>query len=170
MVGVIPTTDSKIDGVFQELSKAHPRVLCLVDGDTAGDSYVATLKKLATPPKRILQLPASWTIEDVVGWIAEADEANAVKELSMQLETTVLKAADLVALMKKDTKSAGWKGDIVAYELSINALAENAKCLVRIRTFLEKVAEACTKLGTMPSGWASAPAGTTATDVIRYLP
>jgi putative ATP-dependent endonuclease of the OLD family len=170
VVGVIPTTDANVVGVFQELSKVHAQVLCLVDGDPAGHGYIATLKKLVSPPKRILQLPANWTIEDVIGWIVEGDEGNVVTELSSLLGTTLVKAADFVVQMKEETKASGWKGDIVTYELIINALADNPKCLVRMRTFLKSVAEACNKPGVIPSGWASAIGSTTAISVIRFAP
>jgi putative ATP-dependent endonuclease of the OLD family len=170
IVGVVPTTDANVEGVFQELSKVHARVLCLVDGDPAGDGYVTTLKKLGSPPKRILQLPRNWTIEDVVGWIAEGDEANVVTELSSLLGTNFVKAVDVVAQMKKETKASGWKGDIVTYELIINTLADNPKSFVRMRTFLTSAAEACNKPGVTPSGWASTSGATAATSVIRFAP
>lgn len=167
-VGVIPTTDANVVGVYSELSRIHDRVLCIVDGDTAGTQYIGKLTKLTSPPKRILQLPENWAIEDALAWIVLADESTAIKEVSSALSQTILSVADLTAYLKKETRSSGWKGDLVVYEAIVEALANNEKCLERIRHILKYFAEGCGDLSKVPDGWLLQPKlSTKSTNVIR---
>ncbi len=43
LVGVVPTHDANVVGVFQHLNAIHNRVVCIVDGDAAGTGYVTDL-------------------------------------------------------------------------------------------------------------------------------
>jgi hypothetical protein len=55
--------------------RLHPRVTALVDGDRDGLAYAKALSDVAQPPPVIVQWPADWTIEDVVGWILQAESS-----------------------------------------------------------------------------------------------
>lgn len=72
-VGVAPTADSKVAETYGVCRNVHQRVSCLVDGDSAGLSYLAALTGLAEPPSLVIVWPDQWTIETVVAWIADAD-------------------------------------------------------------------------------------------------
>lgn len=72
-VGVVPTKDARVADAYGYLSGVHPSVFCLVDGDKAGLGYVNALCALTPPPKTIFQWRDGWAIENVIGWIVEAD-------------------------------------------------------------------------------------------------
>jgi hypothetical protein len=65
-VRLIPAKDARIAEVFTHLSKVHPSVACLVDGDLQGDQYAEQLAALATPPRIIVRWPTGWRIEEVI--------------------------------------------------------------------------------------------------------
>jgi len=154
--------------VFEELSKLHQHVMCLVDGDTAGDSYAKTLLALAAPPQLILQWPAGWEIEDMIGWIAEAN--NAVLPLiAATLGRTMATVPEFVALLKTPTNASGLKGDFVAYELIIAGLADETACLSRMRQLMQRLAVASPGPQN-PQGWTALGSSTANTTVLRFAP
>jgi hypothetical protein len=74
-VGVAPTKDARCAEVFTHLHAIHPNVVCLFDGDRAGDEYTASCCKLPDPPSKILRWPNDWAIESVVAWVVAGDMA-----------------------------------------------------------------------------------------------
>lgn len=84
-VGLIPTSDARIKETCETLSKAHPQVLALVDGDGDGDRYADELADPAAGARKVLRWPDGWTIEDVVGWIVAADEQPVIDRLGRDL-------------------------------------------------------------------------------------
>lgn len=167
-VGVVPTQDAHVVGVFRELRSIHQHVVCLVDGDAAGDTYANTLRLLADSPSLILQWPAGWGIEDAIGWIAEANDAvlpPIVESLGHAVETI----PEFVALLKTPTNISGLKGDFVAYELIIAGLADEIMCLARMRLLLQGLAVASS--GTQnPQGWTVLSSSTATTTVLQFAP
>ena len=142
-VGVVPTSDAKVVVTCETLSAAHPCVCALVDGDDAGKEYASGLAGPESGAQRVLLWPDQWTIEDIVGWIVEADE-----ELLMQRLTSDLAggpgSSELVGRLKSENrKQGGMKGDIVAYEIIANALADHRLCVRRARNLLDAIASAC---------------------------
>jgi hypothetical protein len=115
-VGVVPTPDAQVQGVFEELARIHKRVICLVDGDRAGDNYIAGLHSTTPRPARVLQWPETWTIENVLGWIAEADESALIPKISSALapDAPVTSSQEFVNRLRTNTRIGGWKGDTVA--------------------------------------------------------
>jgi predicted ATPase len=153
LVAVVPTPDGRVSGVFGELAPLHRRVVCLVDGDGAGDGYFGELAALVPPPAVILQWPANWTIEDVVGWIAEANSPYAVAATSAALGAQFANSAAFVTALKTLPADGGHKGDMIAYEAIISILADDASCLARMRRLLQRMAMACMPHDAAPPGW-----------------
>nr|WP_242463496.1 ATP-binding protein [Rhodothalassium salexigens] len=143
-IGVVPTDDAKVEETCETLAKAHPKVMALVDGDPAGIGYADALDAPDAGAKKVLRWPDDWTMEDVIGWLLEADEAAVIARLDTDLTTAPGDAATLVARLKSsDRNNNGLKGDGVAYEIVANALSESAACRVRTRVLLHAIAEAC---------------------------
>ena len=167
-VGVVPTQDAHVIGVFEELRDIHQHVICLVDGDDAGDRYTNDLLSLAAPPSIILRWPINWGIEDAIGWIAEANHA-VVPGIAESVGHTFATVPELVALLKRPTNVSGLKGDFVAYELIIASLAEEAACLARIRLLLQRFAVASSGQQD-PRGWTTSVSSTRNTTVLQFVP
>ena len=167
-VGVVPTQDAHVVGVFEELRNIHQHVICLVDGDAAGEIYENALLLLANPPSLILKWPAGWGIEDVIGWIAEANHA-VLPEIAESLGHVAATVAEFVALLKTPTNASGLKGDFVAYELIIARLAEETACLARIRFLMQSLAVASSGQQN-PEGWIVLGSSTPNTAVLQFAP
>jgi hypothetical protein len=143
-VGLIPTSDARMEETCEALSKAHPHVSGLVDGDSAGDRYASDLRNRNAGVRKVLRWPDSWTIEDVVGWIVEADEAEVMQRINEDLAVAPGDRATLIARLKSNNHARhGLKGDLIAYEIIANALADRPFCVVRARIVLDAVAQAC---------------------------
>jgi len=143
-VGLIPTSDARIRETCEMLGKAHPKVCALVDGDGDGDLYADELTDPAAGARKVLRWPDGWTIEDVVGWVIEADDIAVMERLSRDLAEAPGDRAVLVARLKSNERAQhGLKGDLVAYEIIANALADHPPCLQRARTMLHAISRAC---------------------------
>jgi putative ATP-dependent endonuclease of OLD family len=168
-VGVVPTQDAYIQGVFEQLRDIHRHVVCLVDGDAAGNGYVSTLRTLAAPPSRILQWPNDWGVEDALGWVAEADAAIILPLLAAALERPFTNLAALIAVLKSSTNNGGLKGDFLALEIVVSCLADNDLCLQRMRVLLQRLADGCSTQAN-PRGWVQLPSSTAQTAILRFAP
>lgn len=142
-VGIVPTGDARMRETCEILSKAHPHICALVDGDGAGERYAREVAEGDPPVRKVLQWPAGWTIEDVVGWIVEVDEGPVMDRLNREFVPALMDAADLVTRLKSDDRAQyGMKGDLVAYEIVANALTDSLPCLGRARATLQALAQA----------------------------
>lgn len=143
-VGVIPTHDSNVTNTFEHLRKARSAGLCaLVDGDEEGNTKATELVALDKAPSVVLQWPVDWTIEDVVGWIAEADEAAALAAVgSAELPGSPASVADLVVTLKTKTNDGGMKQDYLGYEGIAYGLAGVQACVRRISAVLDALCAA----------------------------
>ena len=143
-VGMVPTSDARIRETCETLSKAHPQVCALVDGDADGERYARELTDLATGVRIVLRWPDGWMIEDMVGWIIDADEETVMEQLNRDFDDPPGDRSTLVARLKSENRDQhGMKGDLVAYEIVANALADHPPCLRRARTMLHALAQAC---------------------------
>lgn len=143
-IGVVPTDAAKIKETCEVLSKSHPRVIALVDGDAAGSGYADILDSGEAGARKILLWPEHWTIEDVVDWLVAADEESVMERLDSDLNAPPGDRATLLTRLKSsDRNQQGLKGDGVAYQVIANALSESPKCRTRARTLLHDISEAC---------------------------
>jgi hypothetical protein len=141
-VGVIRTTDGQVVATYERLRDLHPRIVCLLDGDPAGDSYLASLAGKHAPPTRALRWPDGWTIEDVFGWVLDAEPA--VLETIDGILRVPVKTADLVARLKSTDRAAGGlKQDRVAYEAIGQAIAGSTIARGRALALLNAMASEC---------------------------
>jgi hypothetical protein len=136
-IGLIPTSDAAVVASYQALSHLHTRVVCFVDGDGVGAGYAAELAGLQAPPAVIVRWPNGWTIENVVGWIAEADAQVILDVLAQTMVPPPGTIADLVARLRSNDREAhGLKADQIAYEAVVDAISKSATCLTRARELM----------------------------------
>lgn len=136
-VGLIPTEDAKVIETFKTLERVHDSVVCLVDGDAAGLGYIKTLRTLDKQPKAILRWNDGGMVEDIVGWILEADVAGAIPGLAEISAPGPQSIAEVVKYLKAK------KVDLVAYETVADVVANNGACRARAAKLFSAIAAAC---------------------------
>jgi len=141
-VGVVPTHDAAVEMTVATLSRLHPNVTALVDGDAAGLHYTQMLAASAAPPALTLRWPDGWTIEDVVGWLLDADAASAIAALANAVAPAPQSVAALVTRLKSEDRGThGLKQDHVAYEGIADAIGSTDACCDRARELLNALAD-----------------------------
>jgi len=141
-VGVVPTHDAAVEATAAALFRLHPRVTALVDGDGAGVGYAQALAAAAARPAVILRWPDGWTMEDVVGWILEADQAAAIASLAQSVAPPPATIVAIVARLKSEDRAAhGLKQDQIAYEAVADVIGSTGACCGRTRELLNAMTD-----------------------------
>lgn len=140
-VGVIPTHDGSVVRTVAAISPLHPRVIALVDGDPEGVGYANALAATGAPNSRIiLRWAAGQMLEDVIGWIIEADAAACLPAIS--IDNPPASVANLVARLKGEVRATGGlKKDSSSYEAIAGAIGANDACCARARSLLNAITE-----------------------------
>jgi putative ATP-dependent endonuclease of OLD family len=140
IMGVIPTHDGAVVATVGEMSRLHPRVVALVDGDVDGVGYANALVSAGAPNAGvIIRWHGGATIEDAIGWIVEADAATCLP--LVQLDPAPADVPALVARLKSDDRAiGGLKKDSSAYEEIADAIAASDACRSRARELLNAIA------------------------------
>jgi hypothetical protein len=149
-VGVVPTHDACVEGTCEALRQAHPNIVALVDGDDTGQGYAQAIAQ-AQQTSVILRWPDGWTIEDVVGWVIQSDEAAVLEILNENLPSAPGDLETLIAWLKSKHGQAqpnGMKDDRAAHETIANALARRAACRNRVASVLQGMADAACSIAT----------------------
>jgi hypothetical protein len=141
-VGVVPTHDAAVEATAAVLSRLHPRVTALVDGDGPGVGYAQALAAAAARPAVILRWQDGWTLENVVGWILEADQAAAIAALAQSVAPSPATIAALVSRLKNEDRAAhGLKQDQIAYEAIADVIGSTDACCRRARELLNAMTD-----------------------------
>jgi hypothetical protein len=141
-IGVIPTHDSAIRATVAALAGVHPRITALVDGDIAGKLLNQSLASSQTPPAVILRWPNSWTIENAIGWVLEADPDASVAVLAGSIAPPPASISQLVTRLKTEDRSAhGLKQNQIAYEAVADAIGSTKACSQRARQLLNAMTD-----------------------------
>ena len=117
----------------------HPRIAALVDGDAAGKGYANDLAGFGAPNSGvIIRWPDNWAIEDVIGWLVEADKEACLG--AIEILPAVATVADLVQRLKSENRTAhGIKNDTSAYENIANSIGETKACCQRAVNLLNAI-------------------------------
>ena len=172
--GVVPTENAAVAFTTERLTPLRSRIVAMVDGDAAGDGYVTTLKALARPPFLIIQLPAGWTIEDVVRWMLDPSGAAELATLSAALPGFAFASLDALRdLLKtsnnKGTNTVGLKEDVLAHEAIAEVLDSSPTCRARVVSLCEALI--CAATGANHAQIATdAVRSTVAVKVVRFAP
>src|SRR6185437_3914847 len=121
------------------------------------------------PPALVLQWPEGCEIEDVIGWVANANPSIVVPKLSEALGREFSTVATFIECMKLQPRESGLKGDAIAYEAIIAILADNQACLERMRLLLQRIRGACLSESGEPLGWTRNPNSTEKSTVLRFV-
>jgi putative ATP-dependent endonuclease of the OLD family len=147
-IGTVPTQDGAVVATVKRLAKLHPRVLALVDGDSAGAGYAEELRKQGEAAEIIIW-PHGWTIEDVIGWIIEFDpEAvlDAIESVTMDRPSNLNELT--IRLKSTDRNAGGLKQDTVAYEAIAETISSAPACRKRAKELLHGIADVALGLPT----------------------
>lgn len=141
LVGVVPTHDGSVVRTVAAITPLHPRVVALVDGDAEGVGYSNGLVAEDAPNSGvIMRWSAGQMLEDVIGWIVNADAAGCLP--AIQIDNPPATVSDLVERLKSDVRATGGlKKDTSSYEAITGAIAANEACCARARSLLNAVAE-----------------------------
>jgi len=140
-VGVIPTHDGSVVRTVAAMSPLHPRVVALVDGDPEGVGYADALAAAGAPNSGIiLRWADGQMLEDVIGWIIDADAAACLP--TIPIDNPPANVADLVARLKDEVRATGGlKKDSSSYEAIAGAVGANEACCARSRSLLNAITE-----------------------------
>lgn len=140
VIGLIPTQSGAVVETTKRICTSHSRVVSLVDGDGAGIEYAKSIK--ADAKALILQWPDDWTIENVIGWIIEPNEADIIKGLAAEWDIPPTNLDDLVARLKNDKAQdpVHLKGDRIAYESIARQVADHPSPMARVKALLDAIA------------------------------
>jgi hypothetical protein len=165
-VGVVPTTDAKVAETFALVNKVHARPAILLDGDPPGRAYFEAVTSSQPPPKCVVFWPQDWAMEDVITWIACADEANALASLGTALGENFANPGELRAFLV-DKKSYA-----PAHESAAIALLANSACRARAADLLGALCDILRDpTNARPGLFAHVPGDSTATmRVFRFVP
>lgn len=141
-VGLIPTEDAKVVETFKTLGRVHDSVVCMVDGDAAGLGYIKSLQALDERPTAILRWNDGAMVEDIVGWILEADAAQTLLRLAELKPHAPQSIVEVVEYLKAK------KVDLVAYECVADVVANNEACRNRAAKLFSAIAAACKGVAT----------------------
>lgn len=129
-VGIVPTIDAKIADTFALVGAVHARPCILVDGDNDGRGYFDAVKGSNPPPRCVVFWPQGWAMEDVVSWIAGADEAAMLTALGTALGAPFADREALTALLLTQKSYAP------THESTAVILMGNAACRARAAQLL----------------------------------
>lgn len=140
-VGVIPTHDGSVVRTVAAMSPLHPRVVAVVDGDPEGVGYANALAAAGAPNSGIiLRWADGQMLEDVIGWIIDADAANCLP--TIPIDNPPADVANLVARLKDEKRATGGlKKDSSSYEAIAGAIGANEACCARSRSLLNAITE-----------------------------
>jgi predicted ATPase len=146
-IGVIPTHDGSVVRTVSAISPLHPRVVALVDGDPEGVGYANALAAAGAPNSGIiLRWADGQMLEDVIGWIVDADAAACLP--TIPINNPPANVASLVARLKDEVRTAGGlKKDSSSYEAIAGAIGANEACCARARSLLDSITEVAQGIG-----------------------
>lgn len=140
-VGVIPTHDGSVVRTVAAVTPLHPRVVALVDGDPEGVGYANAMVAAGAPNTGvILRWADGQMLEDVIGWIIDADAAACLP--TIPIDNAPTDVANLVARLKSEVRATGGlKKDSSSYEAIAGAIGTNEACCARSRSLLNAITE-----------------------------
>jgi len=146
-IGVIPTHDGSVVRTVSAMSPLHPRVVALVDGDPEGMGYANALAAAGAPNSGIiLRWADGQMLEDVIGWIIDADAAACLPNIP--IDNPPANVDSLVARLKNEVRATGGlKKDSSSYEAIAGAIGANEACCARARALLNSITETAQGIG-----------------------
>lgn len=106
-VCVAPTHDAAVVETLKEVRRFRPEAIPLLDGDPAGDSYLAQVAALTTLPSRCIRHGSGAGIECVSAWILEPTLSDAGSEAVATIpdgQARTLKNLQAALIARKDDR------------------------------------------------------------------
>ena len=138
-IGVVPTHDGAVAGVYDDLRTMRSGLVPLVDGDDAGAEKINQLISSDPIPDLVLRWRDGWTMEDAMGWILKGDEEAALSDLQGRIDREFESLDDLVSLFKVKTGPGRLKTDYLAYEEVASVIGSRPGCRTRAAVMIEGI-------------------------------
>ncbi len=168
-VGVISTHEGRVRDSVEALSPLHGKVVALVDGDAAGDNYIAELLACSHSPHSIIQWPNGWAMENVVVWLLAAN-IDWVTEFGIAIGRNISDEQDARKLLLQKAEDGGIKDDLIAHREIAALIRTNKDCLARARTLLSVLRNAAVGVSGELEGFNLDKRSTSATAVRVFDP
>ena len=167
-VGILATPDARMRDALNLLYGVHGRIGALVDGDQAGNDHLTELLT-GDVPSAIVQWPQGWAMEQLIGWVVEADNAILTNPelLEIGMPQTVAEAVDELG---RNTNAGGLKGNLVVMEALTNAICQSEACRTRVKTALDALHDAIRGTGEDNQNLQQHPASTEVTNIWIFEP
>ena len=149
---VLPTSDAAVVESFQEVSRFRPDAIPILDGDGAGDGYLASLSAGTPVPAQIIRYGQDAAVECLSAWILEpalSSPSTAVASLIGASGGSVKGLQDALIRKKKDREL---RENIVWESL------ESSDCCERACEFFHDLAAIASGDNPSNPGWTSSQA------------
>lgn len=146
---ILPTRDAAIAESFREISRFRPDAVPIIDGDTAGEGYLADLLSGTPAPARVIRYGDRAAVECLSAWILEpslTSPGNTMNSLLGDLEPTLHELQGALFSRKNDREM---HESIVWEALEVDA------CCERACEFLSDLASIATDGAPSNPGWQS---------------
>jgi hypothetical protein len=140
-VGVIPTHEGRVCDSIEALGLLHSKVVALVDGDKAGDDYIAGLLACRHSPQTIIQWHSGWSIEDVIAWVLEASQTW-ISDLNSAMGRSLGNEQEARRFLLNKVAQGGIKEDLIAHDMIAATIRANPQSLARARALLSELRKA----------------------------
>jgi predicted ATP-dependent endonuclease of OLD family len=135
-VGIVPTTDSNIVQIYEKFRPLIPRVVPIVDGDGAGDTYRQKIMNSKSPPEVLIQMQAGKMLEDLICWLLAASCEDDWKAIADLFSNSTI--SDNAALFATVTKlKTFWK----THEEILSYISTRGECKKRLCQFCDGIVE-----------------------------
>jgi len=111
--------------------------------------HIGHILAATPPPAVILQWAQEYDIEDVISWLLQADEENALTALNASLESEFATLSEFTVHLKTKANNGGAKDDLLAHEEIASVMFRFPACIERTRNLLHSL------VGVMQSGGAT---------------
>jgi len=129
--GIIPTQNSQVINTYSRFTTIIDEAIPLVDGDPAGQGYIASLIALADPPPIILCLGLAMEIEDLITWIIQPVINGRVAQLEAISEP--MNGRAFREFLHQNKQHWGYQDSIADFIL------RNEDCVIRARLFINSI-------------------------------
>jgi len=146
---VLPTSDAAVVESFQEVSRFRPDAIPVIDGDGAGDGYLANLSAVTLAPARIIRYGRDAAVECLSAWFLEPALSSPSTSLASLIGASGKSLKGLQDALIREKKNRELRENIVWESL------ESGECCERACEFFHDLAAIASGDKPLNAGWTS---------------